>query len=254
MALEEETALAEDARRLARGLFEGIRGSIVSANVAPLEEDYAVYQIGALEPPAAPADVLANRPKDLARILRGEPGDLSEDEVQDALSARISYGRGDLTLLDWNAALVFDEDAEDACTVLEYVNTQLLEMRLLDGKLDRSLDECYEAVSGRRLRVPFVPLDVRRIGRMQVDGALLYEQVRNALKLLGDQYLSRLYRLAAGRFHLAEWHASIQRKLDALESIYGKLFDRASTQRMEALEWMIVLLIVLEIVLSLTGH
>jgi hypothetical protein len=135
--------------------------------------------------------------------------------------------------------------------VLEYVNTQLLEMRLLDDKLDRALDQCYAVVSERGLRPPVVPLDVRRIGRMQVDGALLYERVRNALKLLGDQYLSRLYRLGAGRFHLAEWEGSIQRKLEALESVYGKLFDRASARRMEILEWLIVLLILFEVVLSL---
>jgi hypothetical protein len=126
-------------------------------------------------------------------------------------------------------------------------------MRLLDDRLDRSLDRCYEAVSSPG-RLPFVPLDVRRIGRMQVDGALLHERVRNALKLVGDQYLARLYRLAGSRFHLTEWQASIQRKLEAIESVYEKLFSRASTQRLEFLEWMIVLLILFEIVLSLAGR
>lgn len=253
-AMQEETgAVVDDARRRVGELFDVIRTCVRAPNIAPLTEDYAVYEIGALEPAAAPAELLAREPHVLARILRGEPLELSEDEVQDALSARIAYGLADLTLVDWNAALVFDEDAEDACAVLEYVNTQLLEMRLLDGRLDRSLDRCYEVVSSRR-RLPFVPLDARRIGQMQVDGALLYERVRNALKLLGDQYLSRLYRLAAGRFHLAEWHGSIERKLEAIESIYEKLFNRASTQRMEFLEWLIALLIVLEIVLSLAGR
>ena len=109
-------------------------------------------------------------------------------------------------------------------------------------------------MSERRLRVPLVPLDVRRIGRMQVDGALLYERVRNALKLLGDQYLARLYRLGANRFHLGEWEGSIQRKLEAIEGVYAKLFDRASTRRMEILEWLVVVLIVIEIVISLTGR
>ncbi|HEX5135822.1 MAG TPA: hypothetical protein VFY93_02540 [Planctomycetota bacterium] len=251
-AMEEGTGpLAEDARRRVGELVETLRAAITDPHVAPLVEDYVVYGIAALDPPTLPAELLGVHAGQLARILRGERSDLSADEVQDAISARISYGLADLTLLDWNAALVFDEEAEDACAVLEYANTQLLEMRLLDGKLDRSLDRCYEAVSARGFELPFVPLDVRRIGRMQVDGALLYERVRNALKLLGDQYLSRLYRLAAGRFHLAEWHGSIQRKLDALESVYGKLFDRASTRRMEFLEWLIVALIVVEVVLSL---
>ncbi len=252
-AMEEETgALADDARRLAGVLFDAIRAAVASPGIAPLTEDYAVYEIGALDPARAPAALLAEEPRALARILRGEPLALSDEEVQDALSARLAYGPSDLTLVDWNAALVFDESAEDSCAVLEYVNTQLLEMRLLDGKLDRSLDRCYEAVSTGPW-LPFVPLDVRRIGQMQVDGALLYERVRNALKLLGDQYLARLYRLGAGRFHLAEWEGSIQRKLEAIESVYGKLFDRASARRMEFLEWLIVLLILLEIVLSLAG-
>ncbi|MFI5403491.1 MAG: hypothetical protein ACHQ1G_11180, partial [Planctomycetota bacterium] len=250
-AMEEETGpLADDARRRAGEVFDTIRAAVTAGSIAPLTEDYVVHEIVALEPATTPAALLAKEPRVLARILRGEAAELSDDEVEDALSARIAYGQADLTLVDWNAALVFDENADDACAVLEYANTQLLEMRLLDGKLDRALDRCYEVVS-RRLNVPFVPLDARRIGQMQVEGALFYERVRNALKLLGDQYLARLYRLAAGRFHLAEWHGSIERKLEAVESVYEKLFNRASGQRMEILEWLIVLLIVLEIVLSL---
>jgi len=254
-ALQDEAgAILDDARRLLDEMVGLIRPAITAPEVAPLVEDYVVYEVGALEPATAASAFLDTSPGLLARVLRGEPGELSGDEVQDALSARIAYGRSDLTLVDWNAALVFDSDEEDVRSVLEYANTQLLEMRLLDGKLDRSLDRCYEVVARRHLHVLFMPLDIRRIGQMQVDGALLHERVRNALKLLGDQYLSRLYRLAAGRFHLAEWHGSIQRKLDALESVYAKLFDRAATRRMEFLEWLIVLLILISIILSLTGH
>ena len=39
---------------------------------------------------------------------------------------------------------------------------------------------------------------------MQVESAVLFEGVNNALKLLGDQYLARVYRLASQRFHLEE--------------------------------------------------
>ena len=91
--------------------------------------------------------------------------------------------------------------------------------------------------------------DVRRIGALQVESAILFEGVNNALKLLGDQYLARVYRLVSGRFHLAEWDGSILRKLETLESIYQKMSDFASTRRMEVLEWIIILLITLSIVL-----
>jgi hypothetical protein len=100
--------------------------------------------------------------------------------------------------------------------------------------------------------------DLRRVGAMQVESAILFEGVNNALKLLGDQYLARVYRLVSGRFHLAEWDASILRKLETLESIYQKLADSSTSRRMEVLEWIIILLIALSIILplvaSVPGH
>jgi uncharacterized Rmd1/YagE family protein len=67
---------------------------------------------------------------------------------------------------------------------------------------------------------------------------------------LGDQYLARVYRLVSQRFHLEAWDASIMRKLQTLESIYGKMSDRAGTRRMELLEWIIIVLIAISIALS----
>jgi hypothetical protein len=88
------------------------------------------------------------------------------------------------------------------------------------------------------------------IAQLQVDGALLFERVTNTLKLLGDQYLARVYRLVSQRFHLEDWDASILRKLETLESIYGKMSDRAGTRRMELLEWIIIVLITISIAVS----
>lgn len=73
----------------------------------------------------------------------------------------------------------------------------------------------------------------------------------NALKLVGEQYLARVYSLASKRFHLASWDASISRKLATLDGIYGKFTNRAATRRMEVLEWIIIALILLETLLSL---
>jgi hypothetical protein len=92
---------------------------------------------------------------------------------------------------------------------------------------------------------------LRVIAELQVDNAVLFEGVNNALKLLGDQYLARAYRLASKRFHLDDWDAGILRKLQTLESIYQKVSDRAATWRMEVLEWVIIVLFVFSIVLEL---
>jgi len=84
-----------------------------------------------------------------------------------------------------------------------------------------------------------------------VDNAVLFEGVNNTLKLIGDQYLARFYRVVNRRFHLGEWDASILRKLQTLESIYEKISVQASNRRMELLEWVIIFLIAFSIVLEL---
>ena len=157
-------------------------------------------------------------------------------------------------MIDWNAALIFDRDADDVRAVLEFANTELLEMRFLDRQLDDALDQSYEMVPKHTLIRNLLPgtsgMVTRRISQMQVDGAILFERVSNAPKLLGDQYLARVYRLAAQRFHLNEWNGSILRKLDALESIYKQMHDRAASWRLEVLEWIIIGHILFEIIMA----
>jgi hypothetical protein len=135
-------------------------------------------------------------------------------------------------------------------------------MRYLDQQLDDALERAYDTLLGRPATVwgpgpgP-MGADLRRLARMQLDSAILFEQVTNALKLVGDQFLARVYSLASRRFHLAEWDASISRKLQTIDGIYAKMTDRAATRRMEVLEWIIIVLFVLSILLSvvtLTPH
>lgn len=188
----------------------------------------------------------------LAQILRAERTPLSEQEVADAVACRISFGQADAAVIDWHSAVLFGKEMDDVRAVLEFANVELLEMRMLDEQLDRALDEGYEALS-RKPRLLSLPgsheKDLRHIAQLQVDSALIFERVTNTLKLLGDQYLARVYRLVSQRFHLEAWDASILRKLQTLESIYGKMSDRAGTRRMEVLEWIIIILITLSIAL-----
>ena len=146
-----------------------------------------------------------------------------------------------------------DQEAEDVLAVLEFANVELLEMRFLDRRLDEALALAYERLTKRSRKwfsIRSDPADLRDISQWQVDSAILFEGVNNSLKLLGDQYLARLYRLIAQRFHLEEWDASILRKIETLESIYQKISDQLSGRRMELLEWIIIALIAIEIVLS----
>ena len=259
LALSEELydndPLLADSRRRVGQLLTVLGDSAAKAGVADVAEDYVIFQVEAFTAPFDANQLCSDNTQQIAQILRAERQVLSEQEVEDVLSARISFGTDDLTIVDWNGALLIDREADDTRAVLEFANVELLEMRYLDQKLDRALDQAYETLSRRSWNLPrilgYYGADLRRVAELQVDNAILFEGVNNTLKLLGDQYLARVYRLVNRRFHLDEWDASILRKLQTLESIYEKISDQAANRRMEILEWVIIILIAASIGLEL---
>jgi len=251
-ALYENQILLNDSRRRVEDLLKVMEGVVSKPNISGFVEDYVIFQIDGFTEPITIADLISKHSQHLAQILRAEHRELSADEVMDALSHRISFGKDDVVLVDWNAALVVDKESEDILTILEFANVELLEMRFLDQRLDEALGLAYDRLTRRSKRwfpSRSNPSDLRDVSQWQVDSAILFEGVNNALKLLGDQYLARAYRLAAQRFHLTEWDASILRKLETLESIYQKISDQVVSRRMEILEWIIIVLIAISIVL-----
>jgi hypothetical protein len=258
LALSEELydnePLLADSRLRVGQLLVVLGAAAAQAELSPLVEDYVVFHIVSFTEPIDVNRFHADNSHDIARILRAERRPLSEQEVTDAFVARISYGLEDLTIVDWNAALLIDREGDDILAILEYANVELLEMRYLDKKLDRALDQAYDTLSKRTFSLPrvlgYYGADLRSVAELQVDNAILFEGVNNTLKLLGDQYLARVYRLINRRFHLDEWDTSILRKLQTLESIYEKISDQASNRRMEILEWVIVVLIAFSIALE----
>jgi hypothetical protein len=253
--LQRSTLLPDDARARLRRLIQRIGDAITRPHLGELMEDYLIFRIDTVEGARSPGWLVEGARDTTARLLRGEAGALSVEEEEDAVRHRMSFGPGDLTVVDWNAALLQDPEPEDTEVLLEFANVQLLELRHLDLELDRSLDMAYEGLSrsGRRVwhSVRAHTAELRRLGQLQVDAAVLFERVSTAVKLVGDRYLGRVYRAAAQRFHFADWDRSVTRKLGVMEGIYEKLNDRATARRLEVLEWIVILLIAVEVVLGL---
>ena len=252
--LYDNELLLSDSRLRVNQLLQVMGEAATQASVAPVVEDYVIFHIESFAQPFDTSRFCSEQRRQIAQILRAERQILSDQEVDDAISTRISFGTDDLTIADWNAALLVDREGEDVRAVLDFANVELLEMRYLDQRLDRALDQAYDTLSRpsfNLLRVfGYYSAALRRVAELQVDNAILFEGVNNTLKLLGDQYLARVYRLVNRRFHLDEWDASILRKLQTLESIYEKISDQAANRRMEILEWVIIILIAASIALE----
>lgn len=252
-ALEEADAFLNDSRNRVESLMAAIRESVTRPALAPQVEDYVCYHIHEFSSPIGVEELVRAHAQSIARTLRAEKEPLSAQEAAEVAGRSISFGPDDISVIDWDGALLIGTGMDDVLAVLEFANVELLEMRYLDRQLDGALDESYDALAAGKGSSWLFPgsrsASLARIARYQIDGAILYERVHNALKLFGDQYLARVYRLASESLHLAEWNSSILRKLDVIRSIYERMNDQAAARRMEALEWIIIILIAVSILI-----
>lgn len=257
--LAEPAALIESARAAATPLHEKFRRAIKNPAWCDLTEEYFVFQF---EPGSIPGPSFHQFVDDsaewLAGILRLDSSPLAEEEVAEALKRRIAYTPTDLVIVEWAAAIVIDEACADTLQTIEFANAQLLEFRYIDRRCDATLTEAYGLIHPlAQSRLPFWGLQsqpLRVLGDLRIDAVVLFSRTGNALKLVGDQYLARLYRMLSEQFHLEEWTRGIQESLHEAQGVYEILHEEAAAARTELLEIIVVLLILIEILLSIFAH
>jgi hypothetical protein len=208
--------------------------------------------------PVRARDLLAEAP--VPEILLGEtsPVRLSAAEREEVLSYRHTYLEDDLAVVHWNSAFVVEPSGvEDIPDLLEFATAHLLELRYYDALLDRELHLIYDEIE--RGGSPLANIFTRRYRALQRRTAALLlelsemiERLENAVKIVGDFYLARLYQRAVKRFRLPDWQESVLRKQRLLAEVNDLIGDTADTSRSELLELTIVLLILFEIVAAFT--
>ena len=254
--LAEPQELNIEARRLIDPWIERLKPAVIGFEISELSEEYFIFQVH-----NASAHWLEARADWIAGLVRLEPEPMSRLEVLEANRLSISYTPDDLLLLDWAAGFIADRDCADTLQVIEFANVQLLEFRHIDDRLDDRLEAAYSLIRPERrpkfYRQFFITshnATVRSVRELEIEATSLFERADNALKLIGDQYLSRVFDLASTRFHLNEWQASIRRKLDTVGDVYDLLVHQSGGRRMEFLEVIVIVLISMEILLTLFRH
>ncbi len=251
--LYDSQVLLRESRRHVESLLGSLGPAVQRPHISDFYEDYVIYCVNRWQP-ADPAGRIADvHRRTVAALLQAEDGPLSEQQVTESLAAQVTFSPDDLAIVDWNAALLLDADPEDGLALLEFANLELLEMRYLDNQLDHLVEQSHAIISRQESRrlwaVGPSAADLRRLGEIRADASLLIEGLHNAFKLVGDQYLARLHRSVAQKLHLAEWDASVNRKLSTVDSIYGMITQYQTTRRLEILEIIIIVLIAVSIVI-----
>jgi hypothetical protein len=257
--LAEPSSLVRASLKALRPLYDKLLPAIKDPEWRDdFSEEYFVFQLPPGPPLPNPERLLVEEAPWLASLLRLEADPLSDDEVKDSLRLHLSYSPEDLLIPDWAAAVLIDHDCEETLQAIEFANLQLLEYRAIDNRLDDSLVSAYSLLHPlAKSRLPLFrgpSRGLQALGDLKLEASVLFERTGNVLKLVGDQYLARVFQLLVQRFHVEEWRDSIQRKLEVAEGTYQVVSDQASSNRMELLEIVVIVLILVEVILALVRH
>ena len=198
---------------------------------------------------------LESHRRQVAAVLTQEldVGQLSDQEATESTSRYLSYYEDDLVVIDWDAALLVDERKEfdESLYIMELANLQLAELDAYDRILDVALERSYRdlrrsPVRGRR----GVLAELREI---RVDLARFSDEFSNITKFFGDWHLARLYETISTRFHLSDWHRTINEKLKTLDNLYEMLKHDQNNRWMLVLETTVVLLFIIDLLLLFKG-
>jgi hypothetical protein len=254
-------SLNEEVRRLA----EEVRRELHEYFIRPVtnlaeEEAYTVFCI---ESPLQSEDGkklraenwLAAHRRQVASLLTQEPDveHLSKQEAEESTGRFLSYYEHDLVVMDWDAALLIDEarNFDETLYVMELANLQLAELEAYDRILDDSLDRAYRDLTYRHFRGRRSIM--RELREIRIDMARLSDELSNITKFFGDWHLARIYENISARFHLGDWHRTIDGKLKTLDDLYQLLHHDQTNRWMLILEVTIVLLFVIDLVILFLG-
>lgn len=254
ISLRNDEAIATWARETVKRICTEL-GSALDDPHDPLMEDFFVVDVEQFTTPISADRLITEHDAALAALLLGERSALARSEIEEALRVRFSYYADDLTVLQWDTAFISDrrESSDAIQDILEFANSQLLELRTYDAQLDRELDVIYKMQPGGSARSLLGRREAERAATLRyliVDILELTDRSSNALKIVGDAFYARIYRAAALRLGLADWQRQIDSKLASLGEMYRFFVDQSRNRRDEFLELIIIILIALELVVA----
>lgn len=179
-------------------------------------EEYTAICFTGIAP--TPDEFVSRSAAELAALLRSERP--SRAEAEQTLISRVRYTDDDLTIVDWEGALIIDAhgDFQSDIELLKIGNYQLLRYRLLDRAIERNLERVSRELKSRRLQ-RFSSAVLREALQQRLELLLNFEKIEQALLLIGDWYTAQLYRLIVDEFYIDEWKAAVRQKLEQLDSI-----------------------------------
>lgn len=239
------------ANEICRQVVRDISPALLKPAIVTEPEAYTIFCLtdlgGAVDVPAW----FKEHERSVAGLLSDiDPSRLAESQIAEVVRRQQSFEISDLVVLDWDAAFVADLSGyfDDVLYVIELANVQLEEFRVIDQTLDLQFASLYQLVERRPgFKLNATSALLRQLRSLSIDFAKLTDEVTHITKFLGDWYLARVYLSARERFHLDQWAASVEQRLQKLDDLYSVVRGEVSERRMLWLEIVIVVFFAIDV-------
>ncbi len=186
----------------------------------------------------------------IANFIRSQREVFDSEEAEEILASRARYSAEELTLVDWEGAVIITPkgDFESDVALLKIGNYQILRYRMLDQSIEVMLDKINERFFPKRGRPRPTRGLIRQIAEHRLEVMIDFERAEQSLLLIGDWYTAKLYEVIQNEFYLKEWKESVRTKLDNLENIVETMQENFSLSwealmdRLQLLGWVLLLL------------
>lgn len=239
-------------------------------------EDYTTYLVEELELSEKdskksfvkhPLEIL--KTTGIAALLLAEPTKTLSETTHKSIQSNYSqYTKEDLLIMDWNSALVLDlgktKESQDYVDIIEFSLAQLLELRIYDELLDEKQEELYDSVKRKRYKEDSTEAYSKiseESGELYMEFSDFFEKLDNSIKTVGDAYLAKILRNADKKFGFDELKKSMSRKIESLletSKLYQEKVNKSTDDRNithgHRLEWIVIVLIAVEVFPSLYTH
>ncbi|GJQ52692.1 MAG: hypothetical protein HKUEN02_15390 [Anaerolineaceae bacterium] len=177
--------------------------------------------------PPTPDEWIEKNALGLANFIRSQRDRFDSAEIDEILSSRMRYSAEELTLVDWEGALIVAPNADyrSDIVLLKIGNYQLLRYRMLDQSIEDLLDKINDSFFRNRRRPRATRGLIRQIAEHKLEVMLDFERVEQNILLIGDWYTAKLYAAIQSELYLDEWKDNVRAKLDNLESIMQTIRD-----------------------------
>ena len=242
----------------AHDIFKRIKRFTKQPKFYHLRSSYDVIQVSNCQ--VSPEDLRKKYGSIICSLLRFETETLSEFQKNEILESTTGYYRGDLLVIDLNAAFVADNDYEELIDMFDFANIQCLELQYFDKALDTQLNTVYEQKIGKLPWTTYLPFSssynspIEQLSRTKVDISVITERLENSIKLTSDAYYMEIYDLLVKKLDLSRWRESISTKLIILKDLLNIYNDKIEAIRSEILSVLIIILIFIELVIGLLNY